>query len=491
MNGIWPAAFPAVSPEIERKRVTIAQDALIGRARSGTFAYFAISLGYGFAITHDPDDLAATGSFAVLFLLLGIARLTFYRRGTDLQRAEPMRWRWIFGALAASSIFAWDCFTAFELWHRQMDATSMLLVASSLAMRASGTYISSPDRTLHQVFAFGSRPPIYIAALTLGTASSFVLFALLVVHAVYIHFHGRQLNEEFWSGVLAREAIEAARDNMEHQVAMRERAELDLRLAQKLDSVGRLAAGIAHEINTPLQAMMGNLHFVSEGTTELLAIALTYQAAATLPVDSKVADDLVYLAENLPSALELTHECLNRTATIVRSVKTFAHRGSNLKSAVDINRALATTLDISRHEYATVADIVTQFGELPLINGYAGELNHVLLNIVVNAAHAIADANATTGQRGVITVSTRATERAITISVTDTGSGIPHTIRDRIFDPFFTTKEVGKGSGQGLAIAHTVVTQRHGGELSFSSELGRGTTFTIRLPLTAALSAAA
>jgi two-component system NtrC family sensor kinase len=220
--------------------------------------------------------------------------------------------------------------------------------------------------------------------------------------------------------------------------------------------------------------MMGSLEFLREGTEELLAMAK--------PTPEQAAE-LEYLRENLPSSLVITQECVERTAAIVRSVKTFAHPELSKKAPININAAIQTTLDISRHEYSMVADVKTELGELPLVECYAGELNQALLNLVINAAHAIGDVRGKTGKRGTITIATSVIDEHVRIAISDTGGGIPDEIRDRIFDPFFTTKPIGKGTGQGLAVVRSVIANRHGGELRFSSKLGQGTTFEILLPL--------
>jgi two-component system NtrC family sensor kinase len=170
-------------------------------------------------------------------------------------------------------------------------------------------------------------------------------------------------------------------------------------------------------------------------------------------------------------------------ATIVRSMKQFAHPDRGEMSEVDLNEAIQTTLTIARNEYKYVADVETDLGELPRVTCHIGEINQAVLNIVVNSAHAIADVISGTEGRGVIAVRTRRDGDAAVISIRDTGGGIPDTVRDRIFEPFFTTKEVGRGTGQGLAIAHSVVVEKHGGQLTFETVAGEGTTFTIRLPI--------
>jgi signal transduction histidine kinase len=164
-------------------------------------------------------------------------------------------------------------------------------------------------------------------------------------------------------------------------------------------------------------------------------------------------------------------------------MKEFAHPDSRDKSTADLNRALETTLTVARNEYKYLADVETAFGELPPVNCHVGDLNQVFLNLIVNAAHAISDVVGKSGQRGRIIVRTFGQGDRVRIEIADTGGGIPVQIRDRVYDPFFTTKEVGRGSGQGLAIARNIVVDKHGGALTFESEVGKGTTFIIVLPV--------
>jgi PAS domain S-box-containing protein len=281
-----------------------------------------------------------------------------------------------------------------------------------------------------------------------------------------------------------------ARDLSDHR-----RLEAELRQAQKLEAIGRMASGIAHEINTPTQFVSDSIYFIRDATKDLLSLIERYQAAmvvsgsgratadtfASLQVAEQQAD-LPYLVDRLPSALERALEGLSRIATIVRSMKVFAHPDQRQMAPVDLNQAVQSTLTVASNEYKYVAELETDFGELPQVTCYAGEVNQAVLNLIVNAAHAIAD-HAKDGEKGLIRVRTRQDGDSAVISVSDTGGGIPDSIRDRIFDPFFTTKEVGRGTGQGLSVAHSVIVEKHRGQLSFETESGRGTTFEIRLPL--------
>jgi signal transduction histidine kinase len=214
-------------------------------------------------------------------------------------------------------------------------------------------------------------------------------------------------------------------------------------------------------------------------------------AAAKAAEEAEDDADLDYIMENAPVALDRARDGLGRVAAIVRSMKEFAHPDRKEMTQVDINQAISSTLVIATNEYKYVAEVETAFGELPSVNCYAGEINQVVLNLIVNAAHAIGDVVKGTPGKGRIRVSTRVLDDQVEIAIADTGKGIPAEVRARIFDPFFTTKEVGKGTGQGLAIARSVVVDKHGGTLHFETEVGKGTTFYIRLPISGPASSSA
>jgi two-component system, NtrC family, sensor kinase len=290
--------------------------------------------------------------------------------------------------------------------------------------------------------------------------------------------------------------LEAQRQELREALAHLRMTQAELVQAQKLESVGRLASGIAHEINTPVQFVSDNVYFVRQSLCDVFGILARHRRLrAQAPSDEaqrqelaelgRAAEevDLDYLLENIPRALERCTDGLERVATIVRSMKEFAHPSQKQKTLADLNQALASTLIIAKNEYKYVADVETDYGELPLVLCHPGELNQVFLNLIVNAAHAIGSAVDGAGRRGTIRVVTRLDDDVVRVSISDDGTGIPASIRDHVFDPFFTTKDVGKGTGQGLSIARSVVVDKHGGALTFESESGRGTTFHIRLPL--------
>jgi PAS domain S-box-containing protein len=273
--------------------------------------------------------------------------------------------------------------------------------------------------------------------------------------------------------------------------------EAQLAQAQKLESIGHLAAGVAHEINTPIQYVSDNTRFLDESFRNLDRVLRSYETLATaaetsglLPEQVQLVRqtendaDLEYLHEEIPRAIQQSGEGVERVATIVRAMKEFSHPGSAEMKAIDLNHAIESTLTVSRNEWKYVADAVTEFDpNLPAVRCLPAEFNQAILNLVVNAAHAIADLPGRGANKGRITIRTRRDGAWAEIRICDTGTGIPEAVRSRIFTPFFTTKEMGRGTGQGLAIAHTVVVTKHGGTLSFQTEEGCGTTFIVRLPI--------
>ncbi|MBC8025775.1 MAG: PAS domain-containing protein [Steroidobacteraceae bacterium] len=275
---------------------------------------------------------------------------------------------------------------------------------------------------------------------------------------------------------------------MGFDITERKRAEQRLAAGERLESIGRLAAGVAHEINTPIQYLNDSVAFIREALQDILAHNAKLQAK--LP-DEPLDEDVEELRLELPPALARVADGLGRIAEIVRSMKEFSYADQREMSQVDLNRAINSTLVIARSEYKYVAEVETQLDSaLPPVTCHGGQINQVVLNLVVNAAHAIADRVKGSHDKGLITVRTYLEGDFAVIMIGDTGGGIPDAIRKRIFEPFFTTKEVGKGTGQGLSIAHNVV-KNHGGSLDFQSEMGKGTNFFIRLPIAAQDAAAA
>jgi len=275
--------------------------------------------------------------------------------------------------------------------------------------------------------------------------------------------------------------------------------ELERQLAQatRLEAIGQLAAGLAHEINTPVQYVSDNVLFLTDSVNDMLS-ALRSMADVVRRDEQHAPDppealrelrqlldgvDLDFLAQEVPTALEQTLEGVGRVGEIVRAMKEFSHPGQG-RSDTDLNRAVESTVQVSRSEWKYVAELdLDLHPSVGLVPCYEGEIKQVLLNLIVNAAHAVADRHQDTGRMGHIGVATRRYETEVTISVQDDGCGMDEATRQRIFDPFFTTKEVGKGTGQGLSMAHNCVVGKHQGSIDVVSAPGRGSTFTIRLPL--------
>jgi PAS domain S-box-containing protein len=266
--------------------------------------------------------------------------------------------------------------------------------------------------------------------------------------------------------------------------------EEQLKQAQKLESIGQLAAGIAHEINTPIQYIGDNTNFLRTAFQDLSRILSLYKAAATDSPGFATAEaaaeqaDLAYLLNEVPQATDQTLDGVRHVARIVKALKEFAHPGTDEKIAIDLNHAIQNVVTVARNEWKYIAEVVTDLDpDLPTVLGLPGELNQVFLNLLMNAVHAVQAVGNAHDKKGLITLSTRRMSQAVEIRVADTGCGIPEAIRSRIFDPFFTTKPMGQGTGQGLAIAHAVVVTRHSGGITFESQVGRGTTFIVRLPI--------
>lgn len=269
-----------------------------------------------------------------------------------------------------------------------------------------------------------------------------------------------------------------------------------LQQAQKMESIGQLAAGIAHEINTPMQFVADNLAFLRDSCTSVREVVQLYHNAirenssAFPPAlsdaihQAESACDLDFILAEVPRAIEQALDGTGRVAKIVRAMKQFSHPGSQEKQPADINQAILTTLTVSRNEWKYVAEVETVLQpDLQMVPCHVSELNQVFLNLLINSAHAIAE---TVGdgskKKGKITIRTAQNAQFTTVSIQDTGTGIRPDIQSRVFDPFFTTKGVGRGTGQGLSLAHNSIVKTHGGKIWFDSELGKGTTFFIQLP---------
>ena len=252
--------------------------------------------------------------------------------------------------------------------------------------------------------------------------------------------------------------------------------------AQKMEAVGQLASGIAHEINSPSQFANDNILFLKDSTDGFIK-------KLNQDPDAPNDGDIEFFKENAPEAVEQAAEGISRITTIVKSMKNFAYRDAeSAKRNNDLNQAIRSTVVVATNEWKYHAELDLSLQEdLPLVPCNIGEINQVVLNLIVNGAHAIRD-RITEGQKGNLVVSTRhyPDAQCVIIAIADNGGGIPAKVQARIFEPFFTTKEVGVGTGQGLAIAHNVIVKSHQGQIWFDSKEGVGTTFYIKLPMTQA-----
>jgi len=261
----------------------------------------------------------------------------------------------------------------------------------------------------------------------------------------------------------------------------REKVEVQLRHAQKLEAVGQLASGIAHEINNPLQFLDSSVFLIDESAEQLRRAVAAYREAAgdrAPPIDAEW--DVEGAFEQLEESIDTARSGLDRVTRIVRSMGRFSWQGDGKACDADINACVRDTIEVSRNRLKPFATVETDLGDLPLVSCRQHDINQVLLILLINAAQAVELRPG--GTRGAIVVRTRAQPGSVTISVLDNGTGIPEAARARIFDPFFTTKPVGVGTGQGLSIAHAIIVEHHGGHIGFDTSPA-GTRFDIVLPL--------
>ncbi|SFF61904.1 two-component system sensor histidine kinase NtrB [Blastococcus tunisiensis] len=287
-------------------------------------------------------------------------------------------------------------------------------------------------------------------------------------------------------GGQVRAVVGVVRDISDYKIR-----EAEFHQESKLESLGRLSAGLAHEINTPIQYVGDNARFLEEAYQELIRVVEVYRSLldtsnpigwAERQEQVRIAEagiDFDYLQKEIPSAVEQTLEGIERVSRIVRAMKTFSHPGHQEQVPADLNEALEATVTVTRHQVSDVAELTMDLADLPPVMCNIADLNQVFLNLIVNAADAIEE----TGSRGAIDVSTAVDGDDVVVRISDTGGGIPEDMRAKIFDPFFTTKDVGRGSGQGLPLARGVVQEGHGGSLTLDTVVGQGTTFTVRLPI--------
>ena len=266
-------------------------------------------------------------------------------------------------------------------------------------------------------------------------------------------------------------------------------------LSSKMESIGQLAAGIAHEINTPIQYVGDNLEFIRRSFEAMRnidklqqqmigSIKLSQQMKVSLE-EERTHKQVDYLLTEVPLAVEESLDGVERVRKIVQAIREFSHPSQKQNALADLNKGILTTITISKNEWKYCADLETDLNpNLPLVWCKIDELNQVLLNMIVNAAHAIQEKQKNTDPaKGKITIRTRQNQNRVYIDISDSGCGIPETLLNRIFDPFFTTKDVGKGTGQGLSLAHNIIVNNHRGLIHVTSAINLGSTFTIELPI--------
>jgi len=279
----------------------------------------------------------------------------------------------------------------------------------------------------------------------------------------------------------------------------KDRLRQELEHSQKMQSIGTLAAGIAHEINSPLQFTNDNVDFIANSVDEIMKLVNTYnRLLMNCHTDEdkenarKQIAELVkqinfdFITSEMPDALSQTKNGISRIRRIVNAMKQYSHLNNEEKKPANLNETLENAEIITRNEWKYYADIENRFSDdIPFISCYEADLNQVFMNLIVNAAHAVQDAiEKEIIKRGVIVICTRKAGEKVLISICDNGTGIPKDVHNRIYDPFFTTKEVGKGTGQGLSIVHKTIVEKHQGKIWFETELNKGTTFFISLPVT-------
>ena len=297
--------------------------------------------------------------------------------------------------------------------------------------------------------------------------------------------------------------LEESHENLQRTLSELKSAQSQLLEANKLESIGQLAAGVAHEINTPVQYVADNVSFLKDGFEKLIwalneMMSAARSVAETMPdatplreLDERLAaEGIPWVTEQIPRAIDQSIEGLDRVTSIVSAMKEFSHPSAAEKQLTDLHEAIKTTITVARHEWKYVAEIETRFGEdVPLVPCLRNEFNQVVLNLLVNAAHAIAErTRGGDDGKGLISITTEVIGGELEMRIRDNGSGISSAIATRIYDPFFTTKPVGKGTGQGLAMARSVIVDKHAGSIRCESEPGKGTCFFVRLPLRAAAS---
>ncbi|MEP6860841.1 MAG: ATP-binding protein [Deltaproteobacteria bacterium] len=501
-------ARPGASTEEERKtpqQVVAAVRDLARGTLPGTAFHVA---GLLFVEVGMPNaDHLPRAAVILVFLFFVVLRLvgfwlTTADRGTLAQRVNILA----IGAIGANLV--WGVRTVAVQLHTGASEQSNVISVIILGL-ATGALTAFAQTLWVQR---GALSALFVPVIVAG-CTGHVPAALAVLHALFYAYtltQGTAAHRRYWDSVHATESLRCnavaaqlaaitAEDTtlrLRDEIARSVKIEVELRQAQKLEAIGRLAAGIAHEINTPVQFISDSCRFLGEGVQQLNDGVDDYRRIVRELADGQIgpADalagsvridderDLAFLRDHLSASTVLALDGLKRIADIVAATKEFAYPHQKEKVPTDVNSAIQSTLIIANSQTRYVADITCELGPLPTVPCHRGELNQVILNLVVNAAHAIGDVVKNTGSRGVIKIKTWAEPHRVRISISDTGTGMTPEVLEKIYEPFFTTKPVGTGTGQGLAISRSAIVDKHGGTIEVQSELGVGTTFTISLP---------
>ncbi len=277
-----------------------------------------------------------------------------------------------------------------------------------------------------------------------------------------------------------------------HDCTQEKQIEEEMRLSHRLEAVGQLATGIAHEINTPAQFIGDNLRFLQDGATtaiKLIDQIVDFTRKLDIPCLSEAvaracaSADYDYLRTEMPLAIAQSNDGIQRISTIVRAMKDFSHPGASEPEPADLNEIIRSAITVTRNEWKYSAELISELdASIPLVTCHGQAISQVLVNLIVNAAHAI-EARGQKESKGVIRVSSQLIGDHVEVAIADSGCGIPESIRGRVFDQFFTTKDVGKGTGQGLAMAWNTIVEGHHGRLDFTSVVDTGTTFIFKIPV--------
>lgn len=291
--------------------------------------------------------------------------------------------------------------------------------------------------------------------------------------------------------------LEAANACLQREMAERQQMEDQLVQSQKLEAIGQLSAGVAHEINTPIQYIGDNVRFIQKSFCRLFPFIENYEDLVTKAPRDLTLEALLSggdfslpdpstlrFLKQVPEAIEETLEGLDRVSEILHAMKVFSRVGPDQRRFMNLREAIESTITVAQHEWREVAEVVTTYEpDEPQLECFPGELNQAILNIVVNAAQAITNRQRSEPEaRGLISIAAKEENDRVVISISDTGGGIPASAQPHIFEPFFTTKEIGKGTGQGLAMVYACVVKKHNGRIAFTSTPGQGSTFTLYLP---------